>query len=179
MDPFIGQVIQFAGNFAPRDWAFCDGQLMAISSNQALFSILGTTYGGDGRTTFGLPDMRGRVPMHPGSGPGLTPRRLGERTGAETTALTSTNLPQHTHTATLQAENAGADTNDPTGNMLAKSGADSIYKEQVPRGDIAMSPQSIIGGPNNDGHSTPFNNIQPSMNINFIIALQGTYPSRS
>jgi len=99
-EPFIGQVTHFAGNFAPRGWGFCGGQLLAISQNSALFSILGTTYGGDGRTTFGLPDARGRDMVHPGTGPGLSNIRLGERGGSETTTLTVNNLPSHSHTAT-------------------------------------------------------------------------------
>ena len=96
MDPFIGLIVMFGGNFAPRGWALCDGQLLSISSNSALFSILGTTYGGDGRTTFGLPDLRGRVPMHPGTGPGLSPRTLGQKSGTETVQLTTAQLPPHT-----------------------------------------------------------------------------------
>ncbi len=96
-DPFIGQINLFAGNFAPRGWAFCDGQLLPINQNEALFSLLGTMYGGDGRTTFALPDLRGRTPVHPGSGPGLTNRRLGERLGLEDYALTVGQLPSHTH----------------------------------------------------------------------------------
>ena len=93
MDPFIGEIIMFGGNFAPRGWALCNGQLLSISQNSALFSILGTTYGGDGRTTFGLPDLRGRVSMHPGTGPGLSPRSLGQKGGAETETLTTSNMP--------------------------------------------------------------------------------------
>ena len=109
-DPFIAEIIMFGGNFAPRGWAFCDGQLLSISSNSALFSILGTTYGGDGRTTFGLPDLRGRVAMHPGSGPGLTQRRLGEKSGMETVTLTTNQIPSHNHTATATASGTGTGT---------------------------------------------------------------------
>ncbi|MBD3756388.1 MAG: phage tail protein, partial [Gammaproteobacteria bacterium] len=96
-EPFVGEIRMFAGNFAPRGWAFCDGQLLAVSQNDALFSLLGTIYGGDGRTTFGLPDMRGRIPVHQGSGPGLSPRRLGSKSGAETETLTVNQMPSHTH----------------------------------------------------------------------------------
>jgi len=97
MEPLIGQIMMFAGNFAPRGWAFCEGQLLAINQYQALFSILGTTYGGDGRTTFGLPDLRGRVPMHPGNGPGLSSKRLGQKGGSETNTLNVSQLPSHNH----------------------------------------------------------------------------------
>ena len=96
-DPFLAEIVMFGGNFAPRGWAFCDGQLLAISSNTALFSLLGTTYGGDGRTTFGLPELRGRFAMHPGNGPGLSSRKLGQKGGSERVTLAITNLPSHTH----------------------------------------------------------------------------------
>lgn len=105
MEPFIGQIIMFGGNFAPRNWAFCDGQLISIQENQALFSILGTTYGGDGRTTFGLPDLRGRVSMHQGTGPGLSPRKLGEKGGGENVQLATERGPAHTNTQPFQCVN--------------------------------------------------------------------------
>src|SRR4051812_1587744 len=98
-EPYIGEIMMFAGNFAPRGWALCDGSLLSISQNTALFSILGTTFGGNGQTTFGLPDLRGRLPMHPGQGPGRTGRTLGESGGAETVTLNTTQMPAHTHTA--------------------------------------------------------------------------------
>src|SRR3954453_18765030 len=115
-EPFIGEIKLFAGNFAPRGYALCNGQLLAISQNPALFSILGTTYGGNGQTTFGLPDLRGRVPMHAGQGPGLTPRSLGEQSGTETVTLLSTQMPAHSHS--LTADNNSADVTDPTGHAL-------------------------------------------------------------
>jgi microcystin-dependent protein len=102
VEPFIAEIMMFAGNFAPRGWALCDGQLLSVSSNAALFSLLGTTYGGDGRTTFALPDLRGRTAIHPGSGPGLSTRRLGERGGSETTTLSISQMPAHNHTITYQ-----------------------------------------------------------------------------
>ena len=122
MEDYIGIIKLFAGNFAPRAWAFCDGQLLSINQNTALFSILGTTYGGDGRTTFGLPDLRGRVPMHAGSGPGLSPRRLGEKGGAENTTLTASNLPAHSQTGHLNLSNGKGDINliTATGGMAQK-----------------------------------------------------------
>lgn len=175
-EPFIGEIIMFGGNFAPRGWALCDGQLLAIASNTALFSILGTTYGGDGRTTFGLPDLRGRVAIHAGSGPGLSPRTLGEKSGSETTTLTVANMASHNHSVTLHGESAAANTKSPTGAMLAFP-ATEIYAAPVPADEKLMAADSIKQ--QNVGSGTPFNNIQPFNTVNFIIALQGVFPSRS
>ena len=161
-EPFIGEIVMFGGNFAPRNWALCDGQLLAISSNTALFSILGTTYGGDGRTTFGLPDLRGRVPMHPGNGPGLSSRRLGERLGEETHFLTAQEVPP-------AAVNSGlGDQLSPDGHYLAASSAAT--------GNYAATatPNATLAG-----SGGPHNNMQPSQSVNFIIALQGVFPSRN
>jgi|TARA_R110002051_G_scaffold1246_1_gene6851 microcystin-dependent protein len=170
MEPFIAQIIMFGGNFAPRGWALCDGQLLAISQNQALFSILGTTYGGDGRTTFALPDLRGRVPMHPGNGPGLSPRRLGEKFGTETNTLTVAQMPSHKHDVTLPAKEE-ANTEVPGNNFIAGAGFDGFGTTT----DVTMGalPQQNVGG----GQS--INNIQPFQCVNYIIALVGTFPSRS
>ncbi|MDH3588055.1 MAG: tail fiber protein [Gammaproteobacteria bacterium] len=173
-EPFIGQIVQFGGNFAPRSWALCDGQLLAISSNQALFSILGTTYGGDGRTTFGLPDLRGRVPMHPGSGPGLTPRQLGQKGGQENVTLTTQQIPQHNHDmfVTDEAGNAAS----PGGKVLAtESKGDTDYGD-LPNPPVDKLVQNAIS---NTGGGQSHTNIQPFQCINFIIALQGTFPSRN
>lgn len=172
MDPILGQIIMFAGNFAPRGWALCDGQLLAISSNTALFSILGTTYGGDGRTTFALPDLRGRFPMHPGTGPGLSLRRLGERGGSETSTLTVNNLPSHTHAATLHASGNPADTANPA---AANLGVAEAYSMQAPSVDLAADAITTA----NTGGGQNFDNMPPFNNINFIIALQGVFPSRN
>src|SRR5437899_12703586 len=117
MTPFIGEIVMFAGNFAPRGWAFCNGQILSIAQNTALFSILGTTYGGNGQTTFALPDLRGRVPMHPGQGPGLTNHTLGEVAGSETTTLLSSNMPQHTHA--LNCNSAAGTQPSPSSGFLA------------------------------------------------------------
>ncbi|NTS76404.1 phage tail protein [Catenovulum sp. SM1970] len=167
-EPFIGEIRYFAGNFAPRGWALCDGQLLQISQYSALFSILGTTYGGDGRTTFGLPDMRGRSAMHPGNGPDLTSRRLGQELGVEEVVLTTAQLPSHSHT--LNASTDSGDNTTPVGDSLA---SERIFNSETP--DAAMHPSSI--GPS--GQNAPIDNIQPSLVVNCIIALEGTYPSRS
>ena len=169
---FIGEIRMFGGNFAPRTWALCDGQLLPISQNPALFSILGTTYGGDGRTTFGLPDLRGRVPMHPGNGPGLSSRRLGEKGGSETNTLTVAQMPSHNHT--VNAVKVDGNTNDPSGAYPANTKLlDKEYSTETK--DTAMNPAMI----NNTGGNQSINNIQPYNNVNFIICLQGVFPSRS
>ena len=179
MDPFLGQIIMFGGNFAPRGWALCDGQLLPISQNQALFSILGTTYGGDGRTTFALPDLRGRVALHEGDGPGLSNRRLGQKGGTETNTLNTTQLPSHNHTASGAvtprcAVGAGDETN-PNGGFMATASND-LYAE-TPNNSMGESPVTVTVG--NTGGNQPVNNMQPYQCVNFIIALQGTFPSRS
>ncbi len=181
MEPFLAQIVMFGGNFAPRGWAFCNGQLLAINQNQALFSLLGTTYGGDGRTTFALPELRGRVALHSGNGsagPGLTPRPLGQRSGSETNTLNVTQLPSHNHTATMRAESDAGSTGNPTGNLLGVviTGA-NIYAPPVPATEVDMSSDSIVVG--NTGGGQAVNNMQPYTAVNYIIALQGTFPSRN
>lgn len=168
MEPFIGMIIAFGGNFAPRGWAKCDGTLLSVSENQALFSILGTTYGGDGRTTFGLPDLRGRVPMHYGSGPGLTPRSLGEKDGSETVTLNVNNLPPHNHGIRASEE---PNSTDPNGRLIAQTGTPAFGSDA----DATMAANACA----NTGSGTPVKNMQPSQCINYIIALTGTYPSRN
>jgi microcystin-dependent protein len=169
-EPFIGEISMFAGNFAPRGWAFCDGQLLAISSNTALFSLLGTTYGGDGRTTFALPDLRGRVPIHAGNGPGLSDYRLGQKGGTETTTLTVNQLPSHNHP--IQASNSAANSSEVTGTVMGKAiGMPGLYSNQTP--DTSMKPTGNVGG------NQSFDTRQPYCTINYIIALQGVFPSRS
>jgi len=177
-DPFLAEIIMFGGNFAPRGWAFCDGQLLAISQYSALFSLLGTTYGGDGRTTFALPDLRGRVPVGPRRGPGLTDRKLGEKGGAEHNTLNVTQLPSHNHSvsATLQGIEAGANETAPAGNMLAEAN-DSIYDANAAGSD--MGSDAIKVTQQNVGGNQSVNNMQPWLGINYIIALQGIFPSRS
>ncbi len=170
-EPFIAEIRIFAGNFAPRGWAFCDGQLLPISENSALFSLVGTTYGGDGRTTFGLPDLRGRVPMHAGNGPGLSDRRLGQKGGAETETLTVNQMPSHTHTA--RGSNQTANTAKPEGHTWAVDVADSTYTDTAP--DVNMNAQAVAS----TGGSQAHGNVQPYRVVSYIIALQGLFPSRN
>ncbi|MCW3807561.1 phage tail protein [Plebeiibacterium marinum] len=174
-EPILGEIRMFAGNFAPRGWAFCDGQLLPISENTALYSLLGTTYGGDGRTTFALPDLRGRAPIHAGQGIGLSPRHLGQSSGTETNILSINQLPAHTHPISVsnKAYDDEANSDDPTGKYPAVSG-ENMYSNQY--NVDAAAPEISIG---NTGNSHAINNMQPYITIHFIIALQGIYPSRN
>jgi microcystin-dependent protein len=165
--PFLGQIQIFGFNFAPRGWAFCNGQLLSISQNTALFSLLGTTYGGNGQTTFALPNLQGRVPMHVGQGPGLTNRTQGEVAGTETHTLNANEMPVHTHTA--RASSGDASDTTPVGNVLAGGGAYAAAPNQ------AMNALAITTA----GGSQPHNNLQPYLVLNFCIALQGIFPSRN
>jgi len=175
MEPFLGEIIMFGGNFAPRSWAFCDGQLLAISSNSALFSILGTTFGGDGRTTFGLPDMKSRVPVHEGTGAGLQTWRLGEKSGVDQVTLSSLQMPSHTHTAALHAESTPGSSNNPTNNLIGGGG--SKFSTPNPAANVVMNAGSVINA--NTGGNQPHTNIQPSLCVNFIICTAGLFPSRN
>jgi microcystin-dependent protein len=168
-DPFIGEIRIFAGNFAPNGWAFCDGQLLAISQYDALFSLLGTTYGGDGQSTFGLPDLRGRVPIHMGTGPGLSPHQMGSMGGSEQVTLTVNQLPSHSHT--FSGTDSQATTPNPGGNVLAKSTGMDLYFDDAPTAALASTSLSSTGG------SQPHPNLMPFQCVNFIIALFGIYPS--
>ena len=172
-DPFIAQIKMFGGNFAPRGYAFCHGQLLSINQNQALFSLLGTTYGGDGETTFGLPDLRSRTPMHAGNGPGLSQRTLGQKGGTETETLTTPKMPSHTHE--FKASGSPSSDRKGAGKVLANSGAENLYGAVGPSSTATLSAESMdsVGG------GLSHTNMQPYQAINFIIALQGTFPSRS
>lgn len=171
-EPFIAEIRIFAGNFAPRGWAFCNGQLLPISQNTALFSLIGTTYGGDGRTTTALPNLQGCAPMHPGRGPGLTERLLGQRGGTETETLSEAQMPQHTHN--LMAINAPATTYAPgPANSLARSVGGNAFQSSASNTDLNADALESAGG------GQPHNNMQPFLAMNFIIALTGLYPSRS
>ena len=172
--PFIAEIRIFGFNFPPRGWAFCNGQLLGIAQNTALFSLLGTTYGGNGQTTFGLPNLQGSVPLHPGQGPGLSDYVLGEQGGSQTVTLTGNQLASHTHQA--QANSGGAGQPGPGGNVwasLAGRTPPPLYQSSAP--NAAMSPQatSVAGG------GQPHNNMQPYQVLNFCIALQGIFPSRN
>ena len=180
VNPFIGEVIMFGGNFAPRGWAFCDGQLLAISSNTALFSILGTTYGGDGRTTFALPDLRGRVVKGPRNGPGLNDYRLGQKGGREEVTLTLSTMPNHSHflssTLTVRADaGTGATTDDPTNAFIANDGNFQFN----PMPDALMAPLGGAVSAVSTGGGKPFDHRNPTQAVNYIIAMFGIYPSRS
>lgn len=170
-EPFVAEIRIFAGNFAPRGWAFCNGQLLPISQNTALFSLIGTTYGGDGRTTTALPNLQGRAPMHPGRGPGLTARRLGERGGVDTVTLSEAQMPSHNHT--LRADTASGNSRSPENNSLARAAGGLAYTPSANL--VPLNSQALP----NTGGSQAHNNLQPFLTINFIIALVGLYPSRS
>ena len=168
-EPFTAEIRIFAGNFAPRGWAFCNGQLLQIAQNTALFSLIGTTYGGDGRTTTGLPNLQGRAPMHPGRGPGLTARRLGEKAGSPSVTLLSTQIPNHTHSVAVTDNNIDQ---TPIGFTYGYSEASYTNYDANNIGHLSSSAVANTGG------TEPHNNLQPLQGIYFIIALQGNYPSR-
>ena len=195
-EPFIGQLMTVPYNFPPRGWAFCQGQLLAIAQNTALFSLLGTTYGGNGQTTFALPDLRGRVPIGSGQGPGLSPRTLGEMAGTESTTLTSTQMPAHVHnmasgTSTMNAVNVKASLQAPAAGAFLGRGVDtaptpdSIPEIYVPASEAAGKPLiplaagNVAGNTSVAGGSQPFSTMQPYLVLNPCIALEGIYPSRN
>jgi microcystin-dependent protein len=180
MDGVLAVIWMFGGNFAPRNWAFCDGQLLAISQYSALFSLLGTTYGGDGRTTFGLPEMRGRVPMHAGNGPGLSSRPLGQRSGVETVTLNSTQIPSHSHPATTTTQIAASSTagSEPNVNGQYIANHAGAFNED-PTAGVTMAGATSTTTVNNAGGSLSHNNLQPYMVVNFVICLAGIFPSRN
>jgi microcystin-dependent protein len=171
--PFVGEIRIFAGNFPPRNWAFCNGQLLAISQNTALFSLLGTTYGGNGTSNFALPNLQGCAPMHAGQGPGLTDRVLGELSGSPTVTLLTTEVPQHSHTYTAGSGSRG--------NVAAITGnvnSDAAFQTNIygPTADSTlMSPTMLTPLP----ASQPHENMQPYLALNFIIALAGIFPARN
>ncbi|MED4584489.1 tail fiber protein [Brevibacillus choshinensis] len=177
MDPYIGEIRIFAGNFAPYNWAFCHGQLLAIQQYSTLFSILGTQYGGDGKTTFALPNLKDRAPMHQGNGAGLTPRTVGEEEGNPTVMLSLNQLPAHAHLP--QAVNETGTSNNPKGAVWAQAPQQGKFiKKDTPlyhgTANTTMNILSLTPG----GNGLPHNNRQPYLGVNFIICLNGEYPSR-
>jgi microcystin-dependent protein len=171
-DPFVAEIRIFPFNFAPKGWAWCDGQLLPISQNTALFSLLGTTYGGNGKSNFALPDLQGRAPMHPGQGPGLSLHDLGETGGSDTVSLLESEIPSHTHA--LQAQAAPADTNLPAGTSLARVTGATPYLPPAGAPLVSMAPQALAPA----GGDQPHNNLQPYLTFYFCIALQGVFPPR-
>lgn len=174
-NPFLAEIRIFTGNFAPKGWATCDGQLMPISQNTALFSLLGTIYGGNGTSNFALPNLQGCAPMQAGQGPGLSLRDLGETAGEQTVTLLQTEMPAHSHSA---QGSTGSNQTTPVNNAWAsgaKLGGGNLYFPSTPASNVQMSPfaTSIAGG------SQPHNNMMPYLGLTFIIALQGVFPARS
>ncbi|MBZ9757774.1 tail fiber protein [Mesorhizobium sp. ESP6-5] len=171
-DPFVAEIRIFPFNFAPKGWAWCDGQLLPLSQNTALFSLLGTTYGGNGKSNFALPDLQGRSPVHPGQGPGLSLHDLGETGGSETVQLLQSEMPMHNHTVMAAPSLVAGDSNIAAGNAFAKSSQGNVYiapAALVPLSDQALAPA---------GGDQPHNNMQPYLTCYFCIALQGVFPPR-
>ncbi len=173
-DQFVAEIRIFAGNFAPKGWAFCDGQILSISQNTALFSLLGTTYGGDGKSNFALPNLQGAAPMQAGQGPGLSLRDLGEVGGEPTVTLLQTEMPVHGHPA--QCNSGSGDLNSPANTTWSKAHTGktplNTYSASNPPTNVFLSPLPAAGG------NQPHNNMPPNLGLNFIIALQGIYPPR-
>jgi microcystin-dependent protein len=173
-DPFVAEIRIFPFNFAPKGWAFCDGQILPISQNTALFSLLGTTYGGNGQSTFALPNMQTNAPMHPGQGPGLSLHDLGEVGGTQFVTLLESEMPAHAHSVNAAANPAllklPADTN-----TLSRSQGDNAYQSVVNQNVVQMSPNVIAPA----GGDLPHNNMQPFLTLSFCIALQGVFPPRT
>jgi microcystin-dependent protein len=171
MDPFVAEIRIFPFNFAPKGWAFCDGQLLPLSQNTALFSLLGTTYGGNGKSNFALPDLQGRAPMHPGQGPGLSLHDLGETGGSDTVTLLESEIPAHPHT--VNASQGDGNERSPAGQLLATGVGISQY--QAPGQLTQLAPSAITPA----GGDQPHNNLQPYLTLYFNIALQGVFPPRT
>lgn len=170
MDPFVAEIRIFPFNFAPRGWAWCDGQLLPISQNTALFSLLGTTYGGDGKSNFALPDLQGSAPLHPGQGPGLSLYDLGQMGGSETVSLLESEIPSHSHG--LQCQSAPADASTPQGYTIARVTGATPY---IPSGSqVTMAPEALAPA----GGDQPHNNLMPYLTFYFCIAMQGVFPAR-
>lgn len=174
MDPFVAEIRIFPFNFAPRGWAWCDGQLLPLSQNTALFSLLGTTYGGNGKSNFALPDLQGRAPMHPGQGPGLSLHDLGETGGSETITLLESEIPAHSH-GLMSSPQPGEDSDPNTSEGLARSVGASLYQTTTNANIVQLSDQALAPA----GGDQPHNNLQPYLTFYFNIALQGVFPPRT
>ena len=172
-DPFVAEIRIFPFNFAPRGWAWCDGQLMPLSQNTALFSLLGTTYGGNGKSNFALPDLQGRAPMHPGQGPGLSLHDLGETGGSETVTLLESEIPAHSHALRANSDIANVQSPGPA-RSLARSQNASAYQSTTNQNLVSLSDQALAPA----GGDQPHNNLQPYLTFYFNIALQGVFPPR-
>jgi microcystin-dependent protein len=172
--PFVAEITLFAGNFAPRGYALCNGQVLSIAQNTALFSLLGTNYGGNGTSNFALPDLQGRLPLHFGQGPGLSPRVLGEKDGAEAVTLTTSQLPGHNHTVS-QGAGSAAGSPSPLGRYPAVSASGTPYSGTTGAQMAAGTVTSLASS----GGNQPHNNLMPSLCVNFIIATQGVFPARN
>lgn len=177
MDCYLGEIRMFAGNYAPENWALCNGALLPISTNEALFSLLSTTYGGDGQTTFGLPDLRGRTPIGQGQGVGLTNRVLGQKDGVEEVILLGTDMPAHGHTYSASTTAATTPTAGPAVMSGAMAGLQTQYL--MPSAAISSSPAFDNASIQSTGGNQPHENMMPSLGVTFIISLIGTYPMRS
>ena len=174
-DPFIGEIKIVGFNFAPRGWAACNGQLLPIAQNSALFSLFGTQYGGDGRTTFGLPELRGRFPMHFGAGPGLTSRNIGAKSGAENSSLTTNQMPSHSHTGRVVSATTEGDRTSPTDAFVARPEEPVQPYAGTNGGTMANGSIQV----DNAGNGASFSNMPPFQALNFVVALLGIFPSRS
>jgi microcystin-dependent protein len=172
MDPFVAEIRIYPFNFAPKGWAFCDGQILPLSQNTALFSLLGTTYGGDGRSNFALPDLQSRAPMHPGQGPGLSLHDLGEASGTESVTLLESEIPSHSHGLTASNGQSDMPVGSPSSGLARYPQA---YQTNASTNLVAMAPEAIASA----GGSQPHNNLMPYLTLDFCIALQGVYPPRT
>ena len=168
--PYVGEIRMFAGNFAPAGWAFCAGQLLSIAENDTLFTLIGTTYGGDGQSTFALPDLRGRIPIHQGQGPGLSSHTIGESSGSENVTLTVNQMPTHPHAFMGTSSNASA-ANPANAVVAAPSTIDLYRPATVPGTNLAANALGTVGG------SQPHDNLQPYLCVSFIISLFGIFPT--
>lgn len=177
MEGYIAQIIMFAGNFAPRSWAYCDGSILSIAQNTALFALLGTTYGGNGQTTFALPDLRGRVPVGTFQGPGLANVNLGEMAGSANTTLIASQMPQHNHITTVNVavSDTGANTTEGDGKILGAPASNIFTAPGNASGNLGgvTATNGLAGG------NQPFSNMQPYLGMNYVICLEGIFPSRN